>query len=138
MNALDVKNDADRAMQELAAAFRATDIVVEDDCVAFDTGKFFVLANVVDTPKRIRIRVYLDPDDEHEVKKWVDAQPTPSSGLLEADDQLAGDWQPRLVFERPLTGVDWSTDPLWGDIERYLGAWLDDTSVQYSAATRVP
>ena len=40
-----------------------------------------------------------------------------------------GTVQPSLVFERPLDGNDWSTDPMLLDIRDYAAAWLDDEVV---------
>jgi hypothetical protein len=131
-------DDVNPALQTLAAAFRATDIVAEGDWIEFLTDELYVVANVVDATRRIRIRVYLHTDDEQVVQEWVDAQPAPSSGLIQAAYLEESDWRPRLVFERPLEGSDWSADPLFDDIERYLAAWLDDTSAQFTFGNRAP
>lgn len=40
-----------------------------------------------------------------------------------------GTVQPSLVFERPLDGNVWSTDPMLLDIRDYAAAWLDDDVV---------
>lgn len=126
------------ALRTLAAAFRATDIVAEGDWIEFPTDELYVVANVVHATRRIRIRVYLHTDDGQVVQDWVDVQPAPSSGLIQTARLQENDWRPRLVFERPLDTRDWSADPLFGDVERYLAAWLDDTSAQLTSGSRAP
>lgn len=118
------------ALQALVSAFNATDVVADDGWVEFSANDLYVIANIVDVTQRIRVRVYLDIDEETVVQDWVDAQPAPRSGLLQSAYIDANAWRPRLVFERTLETHDWSTDPMFDDVDRYLAAWLEDVSAQ--------
>lgn len=139
MSATEDPDAVNPALQALAVAFGATDVVAEDDWVDFFADDLYIVANIVEMTKRVRIRVcLLRTDEEQVVQKWVEAQRAPSSGLIQSVHIDEGDWCPRLVFERPLESRDWSTDPLFADIARYLAAWLDDTAVQNASGTRVP
>ena len=128
----------DLILQALVAAFKATDVAADEDWVEFIADEVYVIANIVDVTQRVRIRVYLDIDEEKIVKEWVDAQPTPRSGLIQSAYIDDDKWRPRLVFERPLGNHDWSTDPLFEDIDQFLTAWLDDASVQRPSRSRAP
>lgn len=125
-------------LRSLATAYDATEVIGEDDWIEFLAGELYVIANVVEASSRIRIRVYLHTDEEQVVQKWVGAQPAPSSGLIQAAYLDDPDWRPRLVFERPLADHDWSVDPLFDDVERYLDAWLDDSSIPETSSPQTP
>lgn len=125
-------------LRSLATAFGATEVIARDDWAEFFVDELYVIANVLEASMRIRVRVYLHTDEEQVVQKWVDAQPAPSSGLIQAAYIDEPDWRPRLVFERPLADHDWSVDPLFDDVERYLDAWLEDSSIPEASSPRAP
>lgn len=131
-----------RSIESLAAALGGTDLIQAGEWAEFFVGELWVVVNAEEQVDRLRIRVYLPIDDESVVKEWVDQQPAPRSGLLQARDQARdqeeGQWRPRLLFERPAGQTDWSNDPIHDDIKQYLDAWLDDDAVTGSAGTSPP
>lgn len=102
----------------------------EPNCVEFLSHDAYVVANVKEGESRVRIRAYLLDDDkghpsDEEVLRWVEDQPSPSSGVLQADIEQQEDEStrvvPRLVFERPVEGF--STALIESDIFTFAEAW---------------
>lgn len=93
--------------------------------IAFTTD----YADIVGTHQRgscsLRIRAYLGRAEPDEVVDWMDRQPPPLSGILQAIED-EGEVEPRLLFERPVGKVDWSTDLLPQEVEEYAAAWKED------------
>lgn len=121
----------------LVKTFRGSDPFGEDYWVEFSVGDLWVLASVDDLKRRLRVRVYLQIDDEDLVKKWVGEQPAPRSGMLRADTVDDGDWRPRLVFERALGAMKWNSDPMFAEVERYASAWIADRPAVLTATSRL-
>lgn len=95
--------------------------------VRFLSADAEIVANFMEGQSRVRIRAYLLNDDDtlpsdDEVLSWVDAQPRPRTGIVEAarDDETER-LTPRLVFERPVAGF--TTTHLEDDIFTYAEAW---------------
>lgn len=102
----------------------------ELNCVEFLSSDAYVVANVKEGESRVRIRAYLLDDDngrptDEEVLRWVENQPAPSSGVLEAFVEQQEDEStrviPRLVFERPVEGFN--TALIESDIFTFAEAW---------------
>ncbi|MGN7246923.1 hypothetical protein ACTHQ1_04220 [Janibacter anophelis] len=117
-------------LESLARAFGVPDVDVSDGVVEFECEAGLVIANVLEHSARVRVRLYLEFDDEAVVEKWVLAQPDLRSGLIEASE-LEGQTQPRLVFERPI-GHDWADDQLVAEALLYRDAWRSGTRVNAS------
>lgn len=117
-------------LESLARAFGVPDVDVSDGVVEFECEAGLVIANVLEHSARVRVRLYLEFDDEAVVEKWVLAQPDLRSGLIEASE-LEGQTQPRLVFERPI-GHDWANDQLVAEALLYRDAWRSGTRVNAS------
>jgi hypothetical protein len=102
----------------------------EPNRVEFLSHDAYVIANVKEGESRVRIRAYLLDDDEghppdEEVLRWVETQPSPSSGELQAIFEQQDDDStrvvPRLVFERPVEGF--TTAFIESDIFTFAEAW---------------
>lgn len=106
-------------LADLASALPGTNVELEPGYVAFDLGDAFVEANVKDGAARVRIRAYLGYAERSIVEDWVQSQPLPRSGSLQVVTHDDGVVEPRLVFERPVTGNDWSTDLLRNRAPRF-------------------
>lgn len=98
--------------------------------VEFLSADAYIDANIKEGGSRVQIRAYLLNDDrgeptDDEVLTWVNAQPRPASGIVEAFNQQDDDGVerlvPRLVFERPVNGF--TTDAIDDDIFRFAEAW---------------
>lgn len=111
--------------QKLAQALSGSDVERGPGWIVFDTEVASVLASSVQGVARLRIRAYLGPGSAGEAERWVQRQPSPQSGLLELAEE-DGVIQPRLVFERAVSGNDWSGDPLRQEISAYAMAWGND------------
>lgn len=110
---------------ELAGAMDGTDVEGEPGWVIFNVGHVGVVATHQAGETSLRIRAHLGHADPDEVESWAGRQPPPTSGLLQIveDD---GEVEPRLVFERPVNGNDWSTDCLIDEVREYAEAWASD------------
>jgi hypothetical protein len=98
--------------------------------VEFLATDAYVDANVRGGEVCIRVRAYLLDDGagvltDDEVRDWVERQPRPTSGVLEAFGEAQDDGSvrllPRLVFEREISGFD--TTGIEEDIFQFAEAW---------------
>lgn len=121
------------ALVELATALGGANVEHGADYIVFDLEDAVVNANVKDGAARIRIRVYLGYAEPSVVESWVARQPQPISGCLQVVNHRDGAVEPRLLFERPVTGTEWSSDPLADDIRASLDAWSNDETVNYTS-----
>lgn len=65
------------------------------------------------------------------MEAWVERQPPPSSGIIQsALSEQDDSWCPRLVFERPVAGLDWTVDPLFEEVARHHAAWIGHQEVE--------
>ncbi|AXT84231.1 hypothetical protein C6I20_02835 [Aeromicrobium sp. A1-2] len=128
------------ALRALIDALNGTDVeTLDEDWVTFFVYEdVYLVANVVTASGRLRIRAYLPSDDEQLVNEWIASQSAPRSGVLEKSYIHEGDWRPRLLFERPITSIDWATDPLLADITQYAAEWLEESTGRYTSGTRPP
>ncbi len=90
----------------------------------------YIFANVKDGGDRVRIRATFfgqseDDLSDDDVIDWVESQPAPKSGVLQALYEEVDDETdvvvPRLVFERPVVGF--STDHILDDLRIFADAW---------------
>lgn len=103
-----------------------------------DSEAVYVRANVDQLTDRVRVRLFLPYDEESLVRDWVESQPQPASGVLQYIEE-DGNTFPRLVFMRPATTLDWTSDPLFDDLEHFRAAWLDDLALgDYTSGRFVP
>lgn len=124
------------ALVELVNALDGKNAECGDGYVTFDLEDAVVEANVKDGAARLRIRACLGYADPTVVESWVARQPQPSSGNLEVVSHTDGTTEPRVVFERPVDGNDWSADPILSDIQTYACAWANDEAAAPPAACR--
>lgn len=99
--------------------------------VEFLAADAYIDANVTGGEVCIRVRAYLLDDDavvlitDDEVLQWVERQPRPASGILQAFGEEQDDGTvrltPRLVFEREISSFD--PAGIEEDIFRYAEAW---------------
>lgn len=114
-------------------ALGGEDVESHDNYIAFDVPGALIEANVKDGATRLRIRANLGSEEPDVVDAWVNRQPQPCAGILEAITDDDGVVEPRIVFERPVRGNDWSVDPLLSDIANYSDAWANDDIVGSSS-----
>ena len=118
-------------LEELAQAMAATILEAEPGGLIFETEAAQVVATHQGGGCRLRIRAYLGPAAEEDVVVWTARQQSPLSGLLEmVEDDAAV--EPRLVFERPVQGNDWTSDVLLEEIREYSVAWGNDDVAEHS------
>jgi hypothetical protein len=112
-------------LEELAQAMGGQVVEAESGGLIFQTGDAQVVATHQGGGSRLRIRAYLGSADEEEVVAWTARQPPPLSGMLQIveDDVVV---EPRLLFERPVQGNDWTTDVLLEEVREYSAAWGSD------------
>ena len=113
----------------LATALGGQKVDHDSNYVSFDLDDAVIEANVKDGAARLRIRANLGHDEPSLVAAWVARQPQPRSGVLQVINHDDGTVAPRLVFERPIHGNDWTTDPLLLDVRDYCAAWATDDDV---------
>ena len=98
--------------------------------VQFLSADAYVDSDIKEGEARTRIRAYPLGENQGDsagdaVIGWVEKQPRPASGLIQAfiEEQEDGPEQivPRLVFERPVAGF--STDHIEDDIFQFAEAW---------------
>lgn len=107
----------------LPTALGGSNVVREPGYVEFDIDDTWIVATAKDGATRLRIRANLAQATPDQVHAWVDRQPSPRSGSLQVIAYDDGSVGPRLVFERPVSGNSWSTDPLAAEIRSYATAW---------------
>lgn len=98
--------------------------------VQFLSADAYVDADIKEGESRVRLRAYPLGEDRSDLRDdavidWVERQPRPISGLVQAVIEEQGDGAeklvPRLVFERPVAGF--STDHIEDDIFQFAEAW---------------
>ena len=118
----------------LVAAFHGANASGGDEWVEFEAGDLWVLASIQEHKRQVRVRVFLQADEEELVNRWIAKQPALRSGILDVGVIEDGDWRPRLVFERVLGAIAWDSDPMFADVEEFASAWLEDRLVSRIAA----
>ena len=123
-------------LEQLAQDMGGTVVEAEAGGLIFETDEAQVVATHQGGGSRLRIRVYLGLAAEDEVVAWTARQPSPLSGLLQMveDD---GAVEPRLVFERPAHGNDWTSDVLLEEIREYSVAWANDEVADHGQYDKV-
>ena len=121
---------------ELATELGGEHVDHHPDYVAFDLGNAQIEGMVKDGAARLNVLAHLGTDEPSLVEAWVARQPQPRSGVLDVITVDDGSGEPVLVFERPIAGNDWSTDPMLPDIRDYSAAWRDDAVDTTSAIER--
>ena len=121
-------------LDDLAVALGGENVESDDNYIAFEIPGALIEANVKDGATRLRIRAYLGYEKPDLVVHWVNRQQQPISGILQVITHYDGAVEPRIVFERPMKGNDWSVDPLSSDIANYSKAWANDDLVGPSSA----
>lgn len=112
-------------LDELAQALGGTIVEAEPGGLIVQTRGAQVVATHQGGGSRLRIRAYLGSAAQEDVVAWTARQPSPLSGLLQMVEE-DGAVEPRLVFERPVQGNDWTSDVLPEEIREYSVAWGND------------
>lgn len=113
--------------------------------VEFLSHDALVLADVKEGESRLRVRAYLLDDDhrrptDDELLRWVESQPQPSTGVLQAVVEERDDgtehFVPRLVFERPLQ--EFNPELIQDDIFAFAEAWESRSVVLHQKSVDFP
>jgi hypothetical protein len=123
---------APTVLADLAATLCGENVEYDGSHVACEVPGALIDANLKDGAARVRIRAYLGSHERAVVEGWVDRQPAPISGGLQSITHHDGTVEPRIIFERPVKGNDWSVDPLRSEIRAYAEAWAKDDLVDTS------
>jgi hypothetical protein len=138
-------DDGIAAIEALVSSLAGTEVERDGPKVVFTALGATFEAEVKDGANRVQVRAHVGRAEGHRRRSlttrrtapatrrvrrgllaWFERQPAPQSGVK----FIAPSSKMCLLFERPIKGWDWETDPLGAEVARYAEAFRRGTDVQ--------